>query len=218
MVLVFNFFLFRVVDRDPLARYRGRSKLSQEQRAAIIERFGLDGSKWDQFVQLHQSTRCAVTSVAASTTTRPVKHRDPRRLPNTLLLVGISTVLTIGIGLWIGIRAGWQRGGRFDKISDAGDDGPVRHTGVLPRDDLPRASSAPGSAGSRPVGSAIRRPSYSGFAAVRRSCSAPRAARGDADTRLSRLVLAGHAHVDARHASRGLPHHGSGERARATAT
>jgi len=43
MVLVFNFFLFRVVDRDPLARYRGRSKLSPEQRAAIIKRFGLDG-------------------------------------------------------------------------------------------------------------------------------------------------------------------------------
>ena len=45
MVLVFNFFLFRIVDRDPLAKYRGRSKLSQEQREAIIERFGLDGSK-----------------------------------------------------------------------------------------------------------------------------------------------------------------------------
>ena len=38
MVLIFNFFLFRVVDRDPLARYKGRSKLSQEQRAAIISR------------------------------------------------------------------------------------------------------------------------------------------------------------------------------------
>lgn len=116
MVLVFNFFLFRVVDRDPLARYRGHSKLSQEQRTAIIHRFGLDGSKWDQFVRyigrtLHGDFGRSFDS------TRPVFSEILDRLPNTLLLVGVSTVLTIAIGIWIGIRAGWQRGGRFDKIS-----------------------------------------------------------------------------------------------------
>ena len=116
MVLVFNFFLFRVVDNDPLARYRGHSKLSQEQRTAIIKRFGLDGSKWEQFV--HYISHTVRGDFGRSfDTTRPVMTEVLDRLPNTLLLVGVSTLLTIAIGVWIGIRAGWQRGGRFDRIS-----------------------------------------------------------------------------------------------------
>jgi peptide/nickel transport system permease protein len=116
MVLVFNFFLFRIVDRDPLARYRGRSKLSPEQRAAIIKRFGLDGSKWDQFVRYIGNTLRGDFGRSFDST-KPVGHEILDSLPNTLSLVGISTVLTIGIGLWIGIRAGWKRGERFDKVS-----------------------------------------------------------------------------------------------------
>jgi peptide/nickel transport system permease protein len=116
MVLVFNFFLFRIVDRDPLARYRGRSKLSQEQRAAIIKRFGLDGSKWDQFIRYISRTLRGDFGRSFDST-QPVSREILDRLPNTLLLVGVSTVLTIGIGVWLGIRSGWQRGGRFDKIS-----------------------------------------------------------------------------------------------------
>ena len=38
-------------------------------------------------------------------------------LPNTLWLVGTSTVITVALGLWIGAKAGWRRGSRFDKIS-----------------------------------------------------------------------------------------------------
>jgi peptide/nickel transport system permease protein len=116
MVLVFNFFLFRVVDRDPLARYRGRSKLSPEQRAAIIKRFGLDGSKWDQFVT-YMSRTVRGDFGRSFDSTKPVKDEILAALPNTLTLVGISTVLTSGIGLWIGIRAGWRRGSSFDKIT-----------------------------------------------------------------------------------------------------
>jgi peptide/nickel transport system permease protein len=85
-VVIFNFFLFRIVDRDPLTKYRGRSKLSLEQRETMIRRMGLSGSKWD-------------------------------RLPATLILVGVSTVLTICIGLYIGAKAGWARGSRFDRVS-----------------------------------------------------------------------------------------------------
>ncbi|HZX53215.1 MAG TPA: hypothetical protein VFE86_00970, partial [Ilumatobacteraceae bacterium] len=90
MVLVFNFFLFRVVDRDPLARYRGRSKLSPEQRAAIIKRFGLDGSKWDQFVT-YMSRTVRGDFGRSFDSTKPVRQEILDALPNTLLLVGIST-------------------------------------------------------------------------------------------------------------------------------
>ena len=118
-VAIFNFFLFRVVDRDPLAKYRGRTKLTPEQRQAAIARLGLNGSKWNQFVRyLGQTIRGDFGRSFDST--RPVLGEITGRLPNTLLLVGISTALTVGIGLWLGAKAGWRRGSRFDKLSTAG--------------------------------------------------------------------------------------------------
>lgn len=119
LIAVFNFFLFRVVDRDPLARYRGRSKLSAEQREAIIRRFGLDGSRWTQFVRYaRQMVRGDFGR--SFDTTRPVRSEIADRLPATLLLVGVSTVLTVAVGLWLGSRAGWRRGSRFDRLSTGG--------------------------------------------------------------------------------------------------
>jgi peptide/nickel transport system permease protein len=115
-VLVFNFFLFRIVDRDPLAKYRGRSKLTLEQRETLIRKFGLDGSKWEQFVRY--ISRTAQGDFGRSfDSTRPVTTEIAGRLPNTLWLVGTSTLLTVVIGVFIGIRAGWKRGSGFDKAS-----------------------------------------------------------------------------------------------------
>jgi peptide/nickel transport system permease protein len=114
-VFVFNFFLFRVVDRDPLARFR-RSKLSLQQRTDLIERFGLAGNKWEQFTK-YVSTSLRGDFGRSFESRQPVSTEIWQRLPNTLWLVGISTVLTVALGLWIGSRAGWRRGSQFDKIS-----------------------------------------------------------------------------------------------------
>ena len=46
----------------------------------------------------------------------PGLERDPRLLPNTLWLVGLSTVITVALGLWLGARRGGG-GGTFDKVS-----------------------------------------------------------------------------------------------------
>lgn len=118
-VLVFNFFLFRIVDRDPLTKYRGRSKLSPEQRAELIDRFGLSGSKWEQFRKYVWQT-VQFDFGRSFDSTRPVLSEIGDRLPATLLLVGVSTVLTIVLGLWIGARAGWRRGSRFDQVATSG--------------------------------------------------------------------------------------------------
>ena len=48
-VVVFNFFLFRVVESNPVGTlFRGRS-LTEAQRDELKHQFGLDGSKLDQF-------------------------------------------------------------------------------------------------------------------------------------------------------------------------
>jgi len=114
-VLVFNFFLFRIVDSDPLAKYRGRV-LTADKRQEIIHKFGLDGSKWEQFVRYAKQTVQFDFGYSTDSGQR-VAHEIWLALPNTLLLVGISTVITVIVGLWVGAKAGWRRGSGFDKSS-----------------------------------------------------------------------------------------------------
>ena len=114
-VLVFNFFLFRIVDSDPLAKYRGRV-LTAEKRQAIIQRFGLNGSKWEQLLRYVKQT-VRLDFGYSTDTGRPVWTTIKELLPNTLWLVGLSTVITVALGLWLGAKAGWRRGSRFDKFS-----------------------------------------------------------------------------------------------------
>ena len=55
-MVVFNFFLFRVVATDPVANlFRGR-QLTQAQREELIHEFGLDGSLLHQFWSYLQQT------------------------------------------------------------------------------------------------------------------------------------------------------------------
>jgi peptide/nickel transport system permease protein len=50
-VVIFNFFLFRVVEGDPVANlFRGK-ELTPTQRQELTEQFGLDGSQGEQFVR-----------------------------------------------------------------------------------------------------------------------------------------------------------------------
>jgi peptide/nickel transport system permease protein len=114
-VLVFNFFLFRIVDSDPLSKYRGRV-LTAEKRQEIIAKFGLEGSKWEQFVRYIKQTARFNFGYSTDSGQRVWKVIWDA-LPNTLLLVGISTVITIAVGLWVGAKAGWRRGSGFDKSS-----------------------------------------------------------------------------------------------------
>ena len=68
-VIVFNFFLFRMVETDPVANlFRGRN-LSQEQRKELTKEFGLDGSKGHQFVAVHEADGDAQL--------RPLVHDQP---------------------------------------------------------------------------------------------------------------------------------------------
>jgi peptide/nickel transport system permease protein len=47
----------------------------------------------------------------------PVSRLIMDRMGPTLLLVGSSTIFAILIGVYLGIRGAWERGGMFDRIS-----------------------------------------------------------------------------------------------------
>jgi peptide/nickel transport system permease protein len=117
-VVVFNFFLFRIVDTDPVASlFRGRN-LTQTQRSDLRREFGLDRTLPQQFGHyLVQTARLNFGRSYASNA--PVMSEIEDRAWPTILLVGSSALLSMVFGVMIGIAAGWKRGSVTDHVSTA---------------------------------------------------------------------------------------------------
>jgi peptide/nickel transport system permease protein len=115
-VVCFNFFLFRVVEGDPVASlFRGRN-LTTTQREALTKQFGLDGSTGEQFVSYLKQT--AQLNLGRSySTNESVASEIADKAPATIALVGLSTLLSTVIGVLIGIAAGWRRRSKVDYAS-----------------------------------------------------------------------------------------------------
>lgn len=112
-VLVFNFFLFRVVQTDPVGSlFRGRN-VPQERIDELRRDFGLDKSVPEQFVLYLRET--AQLNLGISYQSRqPVWDEISSRIPATVTLVGVSAVLSAVIGSIGGIIAAWRRGSKAD--------------------------------------------------------------------------------------------------------
>jgi peptide/nickel transport system permease protein len=112
-VVAFNFFLFRVVEGDPVANlFRGRN-LTQSQREQLTKEFGLDGSTGSQFVSYVKQT--AQLNLGRSyTNNQPVASEIRRKAGPTIALVGISTLLSAVFGVLLGIAAAWRRRTKTD--------------------------------------------------------------------------------------------------------
>jgi peptide/nickel transport system permease protein len=112
-VVVVNFFLFRLLPGDPVGLYTRGRNVPPEQIARLREQYNQPiGEQFWSYIQNPFSS--AIPSARFS---RPVWDIVGERVWATLLLVGLSTVLASVIGVWIGIRAGWRRGGRFDQLT-----------------------------------------------------------------------------------------------------
>jgi peptide/nickel transport system permease protein len=112
-VVCFNFFLFRVIEGDPIGNlFRGRN-LSDTQRAQLTKQFGLDKSTGGQFVAYVKQT--AQLNLGRSyTNNQPVWDEIKRKAGPTIALVGVSTLLSAVFGVLAGIAAAWRRRSRTD--------------------------------------------------------------------------------------------------------
>jgi peptide/nickel transport system permease protein len=115
-MLVVSFVLFRVMPGDP-ARTLGRGRFtSPEQLEEFNRTYGLDQSLPQQFVTFLNNTVHGELGISLRYRV-PVRDLILDRMWPTLLLVGTATILAAVIGIWLGVRGAWERGGTFDNIS-----------------------------------------------------------------------------------------------------
>jgi peptide/nickel transport system permease protein len=116
-MLLVSFFLFRVLPGDP-ARTLGRGRFTTEEQLAAFNRtYGLDQPLPQQFLTFLKNTFTGDLGISIRYPGHTVAELIMDRMWPTLLLVGTSTILATVIGVWLGVRGAWNRGGAFDKAS-----------------------------------------------------------------------------------------------------
>ena len=112
-VLFANFFIFQLLPGDPLARYKGARNISVEDFQALREQ--LEAPVWEQFLNyLKDPLQLNSFSTISG---KEVWDVILAAVPWTLILLGTATIVATVVGIWVGIRAGWKRGSKFDKVS-----------------------------------------------------------------------------------------------------
>ncbi len=111
-VLVFNFFLFRVMG-DPTTQLARLPRATPEEIQKLRASYGLDKPLIGQFVDYVGDT-VRLDLGTSQRTRRSVWSEIGDALPWTLLLVGTGTLLATVIGTWLGIIAATRRGSRAD--------------------------------------------------------------------------------------------------------
>jgi peptide/nickel transport system permease protein len=114
-ILVFNFFLFRVMPGDPAALLlRGSSAYNPDNVEQVRQDLGLDAPLPAQFTTYLGDMATLNFGESFFLQGQPVIEVIGNGLWPTILLVGTSTAASAVIGLAIGIRGGWRRGSTFD--------------------------------------------------------------------------------------------------------
>ncbi len=117
-VLTFNFFLFRVVEDNPVdSLYRGRN-LSPSQIQSLEERFGVNDPVVVQFGKYLRQTAQLDLGVSIKSS-RPVSQEIGEAFWPTVWLVGTAAVASALVGTWLGIISGWRRNSALDSTSTA---------------------------------------------------------------------------------------------------
>jgi peptide/nickel transport system permease protein len=111
-VLVFNFFLFRVMG-DPLNQLARLPRATPEEIAKLRAAYGLDQPLLRQFLD-YVKDMLTLDMGTSHATREPVWNEIRGALPWTLLLVGTGTLIATLLGSWLGVIAATRRGRRTD--------------------------------------------------------------------------------------------------------
>ena len=111
-VIVFNFFLFRLVG-DPTTQLARLPQASPQEIEQLKADYGLDKPLLGQFADYVGDTARLDMGISQRSR-RSVWTEIKEAIPWTLLLVGTGTLLATVIGAWLGVVAATRRGKRSD--------------------------------------------------------------------------------------------------------
>jgi peptide/nickel transport system permease protein len=115
-VIVFNFFLFRVIPGDPVRTLARNRLVSDKQVDELTRTLGLEQPLPQQFLTYLKNTFTGEFGLSFRYR-QPVGDLVMDRLWTTLLLVGTSTILAALIGVYLGMVSAWNRGKVVDHMS-----------------------------------------------------------------------------------------------------
>ncbi|MHC2487666.1 ABC transporter permease [Sinorhizobium meliloti] len=120
MVAILNFLLFRVIPGDPAAMLLAgaRSSVTTKQMQAQRQSWGLDKPLVpDQLISYLSTTLQGDFGYSFKFRGKRVGELIMERLPATLALAGLAQIIAIIFGVFLGIYAGWRRGGVIDNLT-----------------------------------------------------------------------------------------------------
>lgn len=113
VVLILNFFLFRIMPGDPVRILIRNPRISAAALQRISEQFGLHQPKIIQF-GYYLRDLCMGNLGHSFVYRKPVLDVIMEKLPPTLLLTGTATLISIVIGVVLGVVFAWKRGSKLD--------------------------------------------------------------------------------------------------------
>jgi peptide/nickel transport system permease protein len=118
-IVILNFVLFRMMPGSP-ERATKNPHLTPEFVAAERAKWGLDKPLFpDQLVAFIGSTATGDLGYSIKYRGQPVTEVVMDAAGPTVLLIGLGEALAIVIGLSLGARSGWRRGGAIDRVGNA---------------------------------------------------------------------------------------------------
>jgi peptide/nickel transport system permease protein len=118
--ITLNFFIPRMIPGDPVqalvTKYQGQ--LSSKAIDSLYVLFGLDkdASIWEEYVSYWRQLLSGDLGLSFTFFPTPVSEIISESLPWTLMLVGITTVISFFLGTGLGVLAGWRRGSWTDGL------------------------------------------------------------------------------------------------------
>lgn len=113
IVIVMNFFLFRIMPGDPIRVLIRNPKISADALERVREQFGLNEGRLMQF-WIYLRDLFSGDLGTSFNYRQPVIDIIMERIPATVLLVGTATLLSIVIGVFLGVIFAWKRGTKLD--------------------------------------------------------------------------------------------------------
>ena len=118
LIVVVNFFLFRLMPGSPERALPRNPHVSQEVQAATRERWGLDQPLPVQFARYMVATARGDLGYSTKYEGQSVIDVISSHFWPTIILFGVGEILAVGAGFALGAYSGWRRGGPVDLVGN----------------------------------------------------------------------------------------------------